>query len=134
MAMAFHGECTQSRPGINMTPMIDILLVLMIIFMVIRPPGAQGLDAGLPSDAPAEARRDPAPQIVVSVEPDGKVTLNHESIERRDLPEKLRSLLGDAGTDTLFVRGDKTLLFQDVAQVVDIARGAGARRVGLLTR
>ena len=116
-----------------MTPMIDVLLVLIIIFMVITPTESKGLNALLPqqSDAaasPAETPRD----IVITVAKDGAIEVNRQRVELAELGERLAKLRGI--TDHIFIRGDRELEYQSVAQVIDIAHGAGWARIGLMTR
>ena len=122
------------KAQINMTPMIDILLVLIIIFMVITPLEPTGLRTLVPQPAPAsQVERQPAHDIVVSVLADGTVRLNQEPVEVAELQERLTRIFRTATDHVLFVRGDKEVEFGAVARVVDIANGAGLNRVALMT-
>ena len=119
---------------INVTPMIDVLLVLIIIFMVITPLGPRGLEAVVPPQAdapppPGVVSRD----IVISVAKDGAIEINQQPVESAALPERLADLYRRHINDHVFVRGDRGLDFQAVAQVIDVARGAGWERIGLMT-
>jgi len=122
------------KAQINMTPMIDILLVLIIIFMVITPLTPRGLEALLPQ--PAIPGREPpasAQDIVLTVRDDGTVYLNQEPVKLANLGERLSHLFQAAPDHAIFVRGGSDLEFRAVAEVIDIAHGAGLSRVALMT-
>ena len=121
------------KAEINMTPMIDVLLVLIIIFMVITPTVSKGLDVVAPqqSDQPAPAAPVPR-EIVISVMKDGAIEINQQPVGLAELGDRLAALRGIS--DHLFIRGDRDLEYQAVAQVIDIAHGAGWDRIGLMTR
>lgn len=134
MAMSL-GSHTRQRAEINVTPMIDVLLVLIIIFMVIAPATPRGLEALLPQPPhPGPTYTPPSHDIVVSVNGDGTLTLNQEPLPLADLPARLRALYVNHPEHPLFVRAQKGLEFQQVAQVIDIARGVGLNRIALMTR
>ena len=122
------------RAEINVTPLIDVLLVLIIIFMVVVPQHTVGLPAVLPQPAPVDA---PAithdGDIVVSVNYDRSITINTEPIPLDQLQERLRAIFATRATRVLFVRGHRDLDFQEVAKVIDIAKGAEVFQVGLMT-
>lgn len=119
---------------INMTPMIDILLVLIIIFMVITPLEPTGLRALVPQPAPPSAQPQSSTRdIVITVRMDGTVQLNQESVQLAELPRRLMLLFRTATDHPIFIRGEKGLEFRSVAQVIDIATGVGLSRVALMT-
>jgi biopolymer transport protein ExbD len=123
------------RADINVTPMIDVLLVLIIIFLVITPTNERGLHALLPqqSDKPLPdnmASRD----LVVSVAKNGVIHVNQEAVAFADLPNRLASLFITAHGAHFFIRGERDLAFEEVAKVIDMARGAGWNEIGLMTR
>ena len=133
MGMSLGGN---GRPhaNINMTPMIDVLLVLIIIFMVITPTTSHGLNALVPqpeSGPPSEA---PSTDIVVTVNGDRTVSINQETVAIEELSGRLRRLYVNHPGHPLFVRGGKDLAFEQVAQVIDIARGVGLDRIALMTK
>jgi biopolymer transport protein ExbD len=131
MAMLTRNQKAQ----INVTPMIDVLLVLIIIFLVITPQKQVGLKALVPQSAADDAQPQPPSQdIVITVRSDRTVQLNQEPIEMRNLQERLVRLFGNAADHVVFVRGDRTLDFQYVAEIIDIARGAGLNRIALMTQ
>ena len=115
-----------------MTPLIDVLLVLLIIFMVITPEKPLGLEARVPQDAVAEQLEDDA-AVMVSVGPDKTLTINRESVRIEDLGGRLFEIFKTRALRVVFVKGDGGLDFEDVARVIDIARGAGIHHVGIST-
>jgi biopolymer transport protein TolR len=118
------------KAEINVTPLIDVLLVLIIIFMVVVPQRSVGLPAAVPQPA-----ADASPQladIVVSVNKDRSISINTEPIQLERLQERLRTIFA-ARASKVFVRGAGDLDFQEIAAVIDIAKGAGIFQVGLMT-
>ena len=123
---------TGSQAQINVTPLIDVLLVLLIIFMVITPLTPRGLPTQLP--LPSDATPDAAPPaLVLAVNADREVRLNRDVVAWDDLPARLRQVLATCAERTVFVQGDPALQYATVAQLIDTATGAGATRVALLT-
>jgi biopolymer transport protein TolR len=131
MAMSLRGSLDR-KAELNVTPLIDVLLVLLIIFMVITPSLSIGLDALVPQASNQKASP-PADDIVISVLGDGNVHLNEETVAVADLSERLKAVFRIAPDRVVFVRGKKQLDFQEVADVIDIAKGAGLERVALVT-
>ena len=116
----------------NVTPMIDVLLVLIIIFMVIAPIAPRGLEAVVPPSS--EVVKTESREIVISVAKDGALDINQQPVELAALSERLAGLFKRHINDHVFVRGDRSLDYQAVAQVIDVARGAGWERIGLMTQ
>jgi biopolymer transport protein ExbD len=128
------GSGNGPRANINMTPMIDVLLVLIIIFMVIAPTKSRGLKALVPQQSDSG----PAPttesdDVVVTVNGNHTVSINRETVRIEELSGRLQRLFVHHPGHPLFVRGGKTLEFQQVAEVIDIARGVGLERIALMT-
>jgi biopolymer transport protein TolR len=123
------------KAEINVTPMIDVLLVLIIIFMVITPLASIGLQTLVPPPpVPDKEQSIRFNDIVITVEKDKTVLLNRERVDIAGLPERLARLVQTRGNDAIFVRGDKDLEFRQIAEVIDIANGARLRRVALMTQ
>jgi len=130
MAGGGHGQ----KAEMNVTPLIDVLLVLIIIFLVIMPVKEHGLQTQIPQQATDSAAAAPLHDVVVTISKDNAITINRQPVEFAALPERLARIYETAPSAHFFVQGDRELAYQDVAQVIDIARGAGWQRIGLMTR
>jgi biopolymer transport protein TolR len=118
----------------NVTPMIDLLLVLIIIFMVVLPDRSVGLQTELPQPAPPDSLQIANPRdIVVRVAKDQSIRINEESVAPERLEQRLREIFARRATKLIFILGDRNLEFRDVARVIDRARGAGVMQVALMT-
>ncbi len=115
----------------NVVPLIDILLVLLIIFMVITPTVSKGLQAQVPQPA-TEYSPSPSP-IVVQVVSGGNLKINQEDATSEDLGPRLRSIFKGRADKIAFIRGDNGVPFAEVARAIDIMRGADVEKVGLIT-
>ena len=134
MSMAVGGG-GGAKADINMTPMIDVLLVLIIIFMVITPLTPKGLEAIVPQPAPPNQQQTEADQrtVVVSINADKSMMINNEVTDETKLGSRLEEIFKTRAERVIFVKGDKDLEFQHVARVIDIAKGVGIDKVGLMT-
>jgi biopolymer transport protein TolR len=132
MAMSLGGSGLKAQ--INMTPMIDVLLVLIIIFLVILPQVPTGLDAALPETASADSPRAATNDVVITVLGNGALRVNEEPTDVAKLPTRLLQIFGAGSHNVVFIRGEKDLDFAEIAEVIDIVKGVGVDRVGLLTR
>ena len=123
------------KAEINMTPMIDVLLVLIIIFMVITPLTPKGLEAIVPQPAPPNQQQTEADQrtIVVDIARDKSMKINQEPTDEIKLGPRLEEIFKTRAERVIFVKGDNDLEFQVVARVIDIAKGVGIDKVGLMT-
>jgi biopolymer transport protein TolR len=123
---------TRAKSEINITPLIDVLLVLIVIFMVIAPMTPKGLPASVPQlGQPDKAKEDQT--LVLSLDGDGAIRLNQEPLEFAAILSRLRDVFSTRADRTIFVQADDEVLFNEVAQVIDTAKSAGADRVGLMT-
>ena len=120
---------------INMTPMIDVLLVLIIIFMVITPLVPKGLDTLVPQPNPNADKQPPSQNrtIVIQVGKGGSLRINQEDVTDQTLGPRLEEIFKTRAERVAFVRGEDNLEFKEVAKVIDIAKGAGVDKVGLMT-
>lgn len=121
------------NPGINVTPMIDVLLVLLIIFMLgVHSKGFESPVPQAPEDSPGEAVPDEG--IVLLARAGGMVSVNRETMALADLEPRLAAILRTQRNPPVFIGGESELEFQDVIRVMDIARGLGLDRLALLPR
>ncbi|HUU12320.1 MAG TPA: biopolymer transporter ExbD [Terriglobia bacterium] len=135
MAMAVGGK-KGVMVDINITPLIDVLLVLIIIFMVITPLIPKGLDTLVPQPNPnAEPNEELLRRtVVVSIDATRRIQINIELVDLRTLGPRLEDIFKTRSDRVMFIKGDPTLPFGEIAQIVDIAKGAGIDKIGLITK
>ena len=122
------------RVVINMTPMIDVLLVLLIIFMAISPQTPQGMNAALPRNAAQEAVSEPRSAVVLVIAKDGRYTLNTEAVPADSLADRLTSVYSRRASRILFLKGAPELEFGTVASAIDTARSVNISQLALMPR
>ena len=134
MSMALGGK--EPMVEMNVTPLIDVLLVLIITFMVISPLTPQGLDALVPQPDP-NAKPDEqvlARTVVISIDRGRNIKINQgEPVDIRDLGNRLDDIFKNRNERIIFVKGDDSLEFITVARVIDVAKGVGIDKIGLVT-
>ena len=122
------------RADINVTPFVDILLVLLVIFMTLSPTVPMGLKASIPEQPPpGPQRQEPEKVIILSMDRNGVIKINQNEIQASHLIEELQGIFKTRSDRTIFVQGDDELLFSDMARLIDAAKGAGVERLGLVT-
>lgn len=119
----------------NIVPLIDILLVLIIIFMVITPMTPKGLDALVPQPSPNQQQNVELENktVVVQIAKDNKLKINNEDTTWDTLGPRMEQIFKERAEKVAFVKGDNDVLFMDVARAIDIMKGAGIDKVGLIT-
>ena len=117
---------------INVTPMIDVLLVLLIIFMMVVPMARKAIDIQLPDPNPAVAPANAvSQQIVLEVLPNGAFAVNKEPLNKDNLTKRLKEIYDPRPDKLIFIKGDPTVKYQDVIFAMDMARQAGVKVIGV---
>jgi len=132
MAMSGGNPGSGLSNEINVTPMIDVLLVLLIIFMMVIPMSRKAIDLQLPDPTPDNTNSGPPPsQIVLEVLPGGTFRINTQPVAKADLQKTLKEIYDPRPDKIIFVKGDPAVKYSDVISAMDAARGSGVKVIAM---
>jgi biopolymer transport protein TolR len=130
MAMSAGGASGRVQSDINVTPMIDVLLVLLIIFMITQPLSRMALDVQVPPPDTPTTTKAPPSQIVLELNDDGSYAINGQPVPKDQLDSQIHAIYDQRPAKLLFIKSGPNRIYQDVIDAMDVARGAGVQIIG----
>jgi biopolymer transport protein TolR len=128
ISMGKTGSSEVSDP--NITPMIDVLLVLLVIFIIVQPLLQKTMDVQLPKEEKNPQQAPPSAQIILQIEPGGVYKINTLQVAKSQLQQKLNDIYRNRPQKVIFVKANPNVVYQDVIDIMDMARGAGVKVLG----
>jgi biopolymer transport protein ExbD len=131
--MDIGGSKGGPKSEINVTPLVDVMLVLLIIFMILQPMLQMGYDVNVPPNTPSNVLPQANPeQIIVSLTANNEIYLNKERVERSNLPIRLQEVLRNRGKKPVFFSCEDTVKYDEAMKLMDIVRNNGAENIGIV--
>ena len=132
MGMDIGGHSGGPKSEINVTPLVDVMLVLLIIFMILQPMLQMGYDVNVPPPNQNTSAPPSGDQIIVSLTANNDVYLNKERVERSNLPIRLQEVLRNRGNKPVFFSCEDAVKYDDAMKIMDIVRNNGAKNIGIV--